>query len=298
MDGWRWSEDRFVACRAVPLTDRGFRYGMSIFESLPVDAGRACHLAPHLERLRRACAAHGFTCPADALAQIDPQLTQSGVTGWARIYVTAGEGAPTDPAAGGEVYLFVEARQRIPCDAYQLVLADETCHPIFGGTKTGNYWANLHQLRRAQARGAHEALLFNERAELVSACCANVFVVQNAIVRTPALECGARDGVIREIVMRQVRVEEASLFMRDVLAADEIFVTNSWIGVMPAFSIDGRTLSSHRVAASLESLNSSHASSIVAPSPLLRPREPAGDRDGISEDIQHGKSERRSAPAE
>ncbi|HEX5176253.1 MAG TPA: aminotransferase class IV [Chthoniobacteraceae bacterium] len=271
---------------------------MSIFESFPVAAGHASHLAPHLERLRRACAAHGFTCPPDALAQIDPQLTQSGATGWARIYVTAGEGAPTDPADGGEIFLFIEPRERTPCDAYQLVLAEETCHPIFGGAKTGNYWGNLHQLRRAQARGAHEALLFNERAELVSACCANVFLVHNGIVRTPALECGARDGVIREIVMRQVRVEETFLFMRDVSSADEIFVTNSWIGVMPAGSIDGRTLPSHRVATSFESLNFSHASSIVAPSPALLSGSPAGDRGGISEDLQHGKDDRQSAPTE
>jgi branched-subunit amino acid aminotransferase/4-amino-4-deoxychorismate lyase len=251
MDGWCWRDGAFAACSAVPLTDRGFRYGMSIFESFPVDAGRAAHLPPHLARLRRACATHGFHCDERALTDVDSHLQKSGVTGWARLYVTAGDGAPTAACTDGRIFLFVEPRRRMAIDAFQIVLADEICHPLFGGTKTANYWANLEQLRRAQERGAQEALLFNDRAELVSACCANVFVVHHGSIRTPALECGARDGVLREIVMRQVPVEETSLFMNDVLSADEIFVTNSWLGVMPGLSVDRRPLPSRSVAASL-----------------------------------------------
>ncbi len=70
----------------------------------------------------------------------------------------------------------------------------------------------------------------NAHAELVSACCANVFVVRDGRVRTPALACGARDGVTRERVMQQIQVEECSLFIADVLSADELFLTNSWVG--------------------------------------------------------------------
>jgi len=254
MDGWCWQGNAFAACRDVPLTDRGFRYGMSIFESFPVEEGAATHLGAHLERLRKACEIHRWTCHEEALAQIDPQLRQLRTTGWARLYVTAGDGAPTDPNTGGRTFLFVEPRARTPADKYHLAIAEETCHPLFGGMKSANYWANLHQLQRARERDADEALLFNERAELVSACCANVFLVQNGMVRTPGLECGARDGVIRERVLARIRVEETSLFVHDVRAAEEIFVTNSWIGVMPAASVERRSLASQEVARSLKNL--------------------------------------------
>lgn len=254
MDAWRWSDGAFAACREVPLTDRGFRYGMSLFESFPVREGTASYLDAHLTRLLRACDLHGFGCDRDALAGVDPLLHGNRSTGWARIYVTAGDGKPTDPNSDGRVFVFVEPRERSRLREYSLLLAEEMCRPLFGGIKTANYWANLHELRRARDRGADEALLFNHRAELVSACCANVFLVRNGVVRTPALHCGGRDGVIRELVMRRITVEESSLFVDDVRAADEIFVTNSWIGVMPVSKVEDHPLRSHRVAQSVGSL--------------------------------------------
>jgi branched-subunit amino acid aminotransferase/4-amino-4-deoxychorismate lyase len=72
MEAWRWNNGAFAACREVPLTDRGFRYGMSLFESFPVCDGAAAYLDAHLTRLRRACALHGFGCDPEALAAVDP----------------------------------------------------------------------------------------------------------------------------------------------------------------------------------------------------------------------------------
>jgi branched-subunit amino acid aminotransferase/4-amino-4-deoxychorismate lyase len=254
MEAWRWNNGAFAACREVPLTDRGFRYGMSLFESFPVCDGAAAYLDAHLTRLRRACALHGFGCDPEALAAVDPLLRRDGSTGWARIYVTAGDGGPTDPNNEARLFVFIEPRERPRLREYSLLLAEEICRPLFGGIKTANYWANLHELRRAHDRGADEALLFNHRAELVSACCGNVFLVRNGVVRTPALHCGGRDGVIRELVMGRITVEESSLFVDDVRAADEIFVTNSWIGVMPVSKVEDHPLRSQSVAQSVGSL--------------------------------------------
>ncbi len=59
---------------------------------------------------------------------------------------------------------------------------------------------------------------------------------------TPALETGARAGVIREWVMRRLAAAETLLQRTDVEAADEIFLTSSWLGIMPAASVAGREL--------------------------------------------------------
>jgi branched-subunit amino acid aminotransferase/4-amino-4-deoxychorismate lyase len=48
--------------------------------------------------------------------------------------------------------------------------------------------------------------------------------------------------VIREWVIGRRKVEERRLFREDVLRADEIFLTNSWIGVMPVATLEGRPL--------------------------------------------------------
>ncbi len=248
---WTWTDDAFAPSDSVPLTDRGFRFGMSVFESLRVENGRPQHLDAHLSRLRDACAARQFPADPRAFDQVPELFRSSSADGFARIYVTAGDGTATSRAEHSRIFVFLEARPRPTRSAYDLAVADETCHPLFGGMKTANYWQNLDLLAQAERAGRDEALLFNERAELVSACVANVFLVHGSAVRTPALHCGARAGVIRERVMQRVAVEECSLFIDDLRTADEIFITNSWIGVIPAASIHGRPLPSRAVAESV-----------------------------------------------
>ena len=69
-----------------------------------------------------------------------------------------------------------------------------------------------------------------------------VIAAPNMLAHAESQACGARLGVIRELVMAQSPVEEGSLFVDDVMNADSIFVTNSWIGVMPVASVNGRPL--------------------------------------------------------
>ena len=123
-----------------------------------------------------------------------------------------------------------------------MALHDETYHALFGGLKTANYWFNTHALADARRRGFDEALLFNDRAELVSACCANVFLRHGDRLSTPARSSGARAGVIREWVIARRKVEERRLRREDVTSADEIFLTNSWHGIQPVATLEGRPL--------------------------------------------------------
>ena len=107
------------------------------------------------------------------------------------------------------------------------------------------------RVQHAKGRGCDEALLFNEHGELVSAALANVFLVQDGIIRTPSLACGARDGVIRSWVLSQTPVRERSLFFRDVQNADEIFLTNSWIGIASATHLEDQSLRSVEIGTRL-----------------------------------------------
>lgn len=124
--------------------------------------------------------------------------------------------------------------------------------PVLGGLKTANYWPNLLGLKDARQRGFDEALLFNPTAHLVSGCMANVFVVQNGVVRTPAASSGARAGVVREWVMKKRQVEETFLTIKDLETADEIFLTNSGLGVISASFFDHRPLPTRTVATELQ----------------------------------------------
>jgi branched-subunit amino acid aminotransferase/4-amino-4-deoxychorismate lyase len=248
---WQWTGAGFEPSNSVPLSDRGFRYGMTLFESLRVSDHEPQFLAEHLDRLRTACEQRVFPVDEEPLARIKELLRSAGMDGFARIYVTAGDGLLGQRPTECRVFVFIEERARPSLLSYDLALSENVHHPLFGGLKTANYWANLDALQTAQRTGMHETLLFNENGELISACLANVFIVRSGELSTPARACGARHGVIRSIVERHVAIRECSLFIDDVMMADEIFLTNSWLGIMPAQSVACRALPSRAVATSL-----------------------------------------------
>lgn len=241
--GWLWNGSAFAVCDSLPLSDRGFRYGMSVFESLRVAGGVGEFFEQHLARLVQACGEREFSVDEAALRAVAPLFHAVACEGFARIYVTAGDGALTAPAGQPRVFVFVEDRA-VPDsdDAWELTFHDETYHAPFGGLKTANYWFNADALARARRRRFDEALLFNDRAELVSGCCANVFLLHGDRLSTPARACGARAGVVREWVMARRAVEERRLRREDVTTADEIFLTNSWLGVQSVATLEGRPL--------------------------------------------------------
>jgi branched-subunit amino acid aminotransferase/4-amino-4-deoxychorismate lyase len=251
---WSWEDGRFIPMTSVPLTDRGFRYGMSVFESLRVTSGVAEFFEQHLARLTQACAEREIVVPEPALAAAAELFAAEARSGFARIYVTAGDGSPASAAEQPRVFAFLEERTPPdPEDPWEITLHDETYHAPFGGLKTANYWFNCDALAQARRRGFNETLLFNDRAELVSASMANVFLVRDDRLLTPPRTSGARAGVIREWVIKRRKVEERRLRREDVVNADEIFLTNSWIGVMPVATVEGRPLGPRRIGPKLAS---------------------------------------------
>lgn len=248
MNAFRWSGAAFEPCDALPVTDRGFRYGMALFETIRVFRGRPLFLEEHLDRLRAGCGDRAFPLSEAALAAVRALLARQP-DGTARLYVTAGDGAQfSAPVVEPRILVLCEARPAPLREACSLALNGEPFHPPFGGLKTANYWRNVDALQRALASGHDEALLFNENSELVSASTANVFVVCGGEISTPSCACGARAGVTRAWVMGQVRVRECSLFLADLQTADEIFLTNSWYGIRPVGRLGERLLPSHEVS--------------------------------------------------
>jgi branched-subunit amino acid aminotransferase/4-amino-4-deoxychorismate lyase len=240
---WRWNGAALEPCDSLPLTDRGFRYGMAVFESLRVTAGEPEFFEGHLSRLVQACAEREIAIAESAIAASEGLLRAEGASGFARIYVTAGDGGPAAPAEQARLFVFLEPRTPPdPEDAWEIGLHEESHQPLFGGLKTANYWFHCDALAQARKRGLDEMLLFNDRAELISACMANVFLVRNEKLATPPRSSGARAGVIREWVIGRRKVQERRLRREDVVNADEIFLTNSWIGVMPVATVEGRPL--------------------------------------------------------
>jgi branched-subunit amino acid aminotransferase/4-amino-4-deoxychorismate lyase len=248
---WLWTENGFAAADTVPLSDRGFRYGMSVFESFPLRNGVPFFLPQHLERLKKSAAQVGFKTALPARGEIEKLLREMPFNGFVRIYVTAGDGDVYRAAERCHVFVFVDPREPSALVACKLTRYAQPHFPVFSGLKTANYWPNIAALQSAKSAGFDEALLFNVGSKLISACMANVFVVRDGKIQTPAPDSGARRGVVREWVAQRRSVQECALTNDDLLHAEEIFLTNSWLGILPAASLDARSLPSRAVAAAL-----------------------------------------------
>lgn len=236
---WTLVDGVFRPEAAVPVTDRGFRYGMSVFETFAVSVGRVLFRDEHEDRLRRACGAAEFATPTlRALPDLE------GRTGMLRLYVTAGDGRPGQQAESSRVFALFEDGELPDATGpgLRLTVSRAPVASVLGGWKTGNYWAHVQAFAEARRQGFDEAVVCNLQGAVMSAAMGNLFIVQAGRVLTPAREAGARDGVVRSWVTGHVPVEETQVTVEDLDSAEEVFVTNSRLGVFPVAEIDGRRL--------------------------------------------------------
>jgi branched-subunit amino acid aminotransferase/4-amino-4-deoxychorismate lyase len=116
------------------------------------------------------------------------------------------------------------------------------------GIKSLNYLDHVLSWEEAQSRDFDEALVLNERGEIVSATTANLFWTKNGTLHTPNLSTGALAGITRECVIdiadkHFIPVLEGIYEMTDLTDADEIFLTSSSLGVAAVTTFDFRRYS-------------------------------------------------------
>jgi branched-subunit amino acid aminotransferase/4-amino-4-deoxychorismate lyase len=140
--------------------------------------------------------------------------------------------------------------QKIPQTGLSLAVSPyrtNTLSPL-SGIKSLNYLDHVLSWEEAQSRDFDEAVVLNERGEIVSATTANLFWATNGTLHTPALSTGALAGITRECVIEIankhfVPLLEGNYEMQDLTEADEIFLTSSSLGVAPVTTFDFRRYS-------------------------------------------------------
>jgi len=104
-------------------------------------------------------------------------------------------------------------------------------------------------LARAEAArdGADEALFLNEKGALTEGTVTNVFLVSGGKLSTPSLESGLLAGIARADVLDlavqlDITVRQDEVLPQALLDADEAFLTNSLMEVMPLTRVDGHAI--------------------------------------------------------
>lgn len=237
----------------VSVFDSGFMQGIGLFETMRAYAGRVFRLQHHIERLIQSAHTLGWTVipNADELADNVRQVLSPLAGTDARVRLTVTTGSLHADAADLPKLTIVAtaaAAEKYPDECYTcgvtaIVSEYRQCRsdPTIGH-KTTSYFARLASLRVAHLQSAFEALWFTPEGHLAEGAISSVFVVRDEQLLTPPLDTPVLPGITRAAVMelaveQDIPVREHVLTLDDVLASEEVFLTNSMIELVPVVRI-------------------------------------------------------------
>ena len=98
--------------------------------------------------------------------------------------------------------------------------------------KTLNYLENIIEYEICQKEGFNETIFLNEKGFVAEGCTTNVFIIKDNKIFTPKISCGLLPGIIRGWVISNFEVVEKEITKEELLNSDEIFLTNSLVGII------------------------------------------------------------------
>jgi len=263
---------------AIGIGNRGFLYGDGLFETMKIINGKPCFLDSHIARLKQGMKAlkmevhEGFEF--DQISrEILSLIELNGITQGARCRLTvsrrsAGYYTPVD--SKGIDYLIQLEKQ----DLNQYVLnekgldIDIYTHRVKQVTNTSNFKTlncELYVLASMFSREIKkdDVLLSNDQDAIIESTNSNLFITSNGVLYTVPLVDGCIGGVMRMHIINLaiangIRVYETSFKPRNLLVADEVFLTNASTGIRWVQSYKQKRYSKGLTPKLLELLNASY----------------------------------------
>ncbi len=264
--------DADKAC--ISVRDSGFLYGAGLFETMRSHNGVVFALSDHLDRLffsaRKLSINNPYTKKyvTEAIYKV---LRANELTD-ARLRLTFTNGPMVESAQDRKPTLLITATKfrSYPSEYYKngvmVILCpfkqnpdDPTC-----GHKTTSYYSRMIALNMAHRKRAAEALWFTANNRLAEGCVSNVFLVKDSVVFTPPIKTPVLAGIARKTVCRlalttSVELIEKDLNIEDLLGADEIFLTNVIMQVMPITKVEKHAVGDGKVGPIVKKLKQSFA---------------------------------------
>jgi len=245
---------------AVPISSPSLLHGVGLFETLRAYNGHPFRLKQHVDRLK--ASAEKLNMPVGELIERIPgavtEVLQANNLKDARIRFTVAPPGPHELSAEPMLLVAAQATSGYPEEFYERGMTVYACSDYrqsrqdpLAGHKTTSYFARLLVLRDAQERGCGEALWFTPENLLAEGCISNVFVVKDGRLTTPPLETPVLPGVTRAAVLEIARAadipaDERSRTLEDLFDADEVFLTNAVMEVMPVTRVERRVIGNEK----------------------------------------------------
>jgi branched-chain amino acid aminotransferase len=249
----------------ISVLDRGFLLGDGLFETMRAYGGRVFQLQEHLDRLYRSATAIQIEIhePREKLSEIVSELVvrNEEPETMVRLTVSRGEdsGGPQIPS-GIAPTLSIFTRpvhplpQKIYLEGVGISLFPNTARSIAGlsrQVKSTNYLSQILVRRQAEEQGAFEGILLDSQGRLTDGATTNIFLVREGKLTTPAVNEYVLEGITRAVVLGlaeklNLPFEECDLWVEDLMAAEEAFLTNTGIEILPAVRVDGVAIAQGR----------------------------------------------------
>lgn len=244
----------------ISADNRSFRYGDGFFETIKLKDSRIILPDLHFERLFTSLETLKFETPkhftADHLQEQILALTKKNKHDkLARIRLTIfrGDGGLYDEQNNTPNYIIQTwalnpvtnnlNENGLIIDIYKD--AKKSCDS-FSHIKSNNYLAYAMAALWAKQNQLNDALLLNNFNRIADATIANIFIIQNGIIKTPALSEGCVSGTMRKHLLRSftkenIPVQETQITINDLLTASEVFLTNAIYGIKWVRQSGGKT---------------------------------------------------------
>lgn len=248
----------------ISVLDRGFLFGDSIYEVIPVHGGRFIGCQPHYDRMQRSLAALKLPCPFADFATFrevcQSLIDKNDVTGNAALYFQISRGAeehrqhrlPTGltPTVVGMITPATSKPKSMLEAGFKAVTHTDLRRDT-NYIKSTALVSNVALYDKAVEQGAIETILLRN-GYVMECTSSNLFIVKNGILMTPPLSDFILAGVTRSIVLKLAAQHDVQSLEIDISnhllrTADEIWITGSVKEICPVIELDDQPVGDGKV---------------------------------------------------
>lgn len=229
--------------------NRGFKYGDGIFETIKVVHKKVIFWEDHYFRLMASMRMLRMKIPMEfTLEFLEKEILktvavlENGANFRVRLNVFRKDGGLYTPKTNAIDYLIEASESNYKTkETYEIDVFKDFYNysGLLSTIKTNNRMLNTLASIYANENDLDNCILVNERKGVVEVANANIFIVKNNIVKTPALTEGCIKGVVRGKVIdlliknKDFTIEETVISPFEIQKADEVFITNAIMGIQP-----------------------------------------------------------------
>jgi branched-chain amino acid aminotransferase len=234
----------------ISPNNRSFRYGDGFFETMKMLNGKIVLGSLHFERLFSSLETMLFNKPKLlTAASLEEQIIELAKknkhtkSGRVRLMIFRGDGGLYDAQDNHPNYLIQtwemnDANNSLNENGLVIDIfkdAHKACDK-FSHIKSNNYLSYVMAALWAKQQKLNDALVLNSLGNIADATIANLFIVKDGIILTPALTEGCVAGTMRRYLLQCMRkegmpVQETGITIDDLISASEVFLTNAGYGL-------------------------------------------------------------------